>query len=456
MSSGSDDHLVRRAEHELARVQDERLVALRLDHPGQVGLVGRRVDVRVPVVLEDPEEPVEPDVDATTAAASPRPRARGRSARRRSRPGCRGRTAARAHPTAWPRRAPAAHGLDNARVTFHRYVALGDSFTEGVGDPDPTRPNGAARLGRPGRRGARPTRTDDFGYANLAIRGRKLPGDPRRAGRAGARARARPGHRLRRRQRHPAAAGRHRRARRARTTTRSAGSPRPAPGCWSSRRSTPAARRSTARCAAGSRSTTSWSARSPTGTARRSSTSGGCGSTATGAAGTPTGCTWARPATSGWRSRCSTPSASRTTSTPLPPGRPSVAGRAEQRRRRTLAWARAVRGPVGAPPAHRPLVRRRPRARAAPTARAARRSIAAPSARSGASCGCSSVGRARPSQGRCREFESRHPLRLRHASAQPVRLGRSREFESPGRCKPTAPQTRRGFEVRSGAYDPGC
>ena len=27
-------------------------------------------------------------------------------------------------------------------MTFRRYVALGDSFTEGVGDPDPTRPNG--------------------------------------------------------------------------------------------------------------------------------------------------------------------------------------------------------------------------------------------------------------------------------------------------------------------------
>lgn len=25
---------------------------------------------------------------------------------------------------------------------FHRYVALGDSVTEGVGDPDPARPNG--------------------------------------------------------------------------------------------------------------------------------------------------------------------------------------------------------------------------------------------------------------------------------------------------------------------------
>jgi hypothetical protein len=27
-------------------------------------------------------------------------------------------------------------------MTFHRFVALGDSFTEGVGDPDPARPNG--------------------------------------------------------------------------------------------------------------------------------------------------------------------------------------------------------------------------------------------------------------------------------------------------------------------------
>ncbi|GAA4374054.1 SGNH/GDSL hydrolase family protein [Nocardioides caricicola] len=59
-------------------------------------------------------------------------------------------------------------------MSFQRYVALGDSFTEGVGDPDPTRPNGvrgwadrvAEVLGRDNPR---------FGYANLAIRGRKLP-----------------------------------------------------------------------------------------------------------------------------------------------------------------------------------------------------------------------------------------------------------------------------------------
>lgn len=28
------------------------------------------------------------------------------------------------------------------RMVFTRYVALGDSLTEGVGDPDPGRPNG--------------------------------------------------------------------------------------------------------------------------------------------------------------------------------------------------------------------------------------------------------------------------------------------------------------------------
>jgi lysophospholipase L1-like esterase len=56
---------------------------------------------------------------------------------------------------------------------FHRYVALGDSFTEGVGDPDPTRPNGvrgwADRVAE-----ALALTTPDFGYANLAIRGRLM------------------------------------------------------------------------------------------------------------------------------------------------------------------------------------------------------------------------------------------------------------------------------------------
>jgi lysophospholipase L1-like esterase len=58
---------------------------------------------------------------------------------------------------------------------FHRYVALGDSFTEGVGDADASRPNGvrgwADRVAE-----VLATRADDFGYANLAIRGRLMRG----------------------------------------------------------------------------------------------------------------------------------------------------------------------------------------------------------------------------------------------------------------------------------------
>ena len=58
-------------------------------------------------------------------------------------------------------------------MTFHRYVALGDSFTEGVGDHDPDRPNGvrgwADRVAE-----ALAAGTSGLGYANLAIRGRKL------------------------------------------------------------------------------------------------------------------------------------------------------------------------------------------------------------------------------------------------------------------------------------------
>jgi lysophospholipase L1-like esterase len=58
-------------------------------------------------------------------------------------------------------------------VSFKRYVALGDSFTEGVGDPDPSRPNGlrgwADRVAE-----VLAGQVDGFGYANLAIRGRKL------------------------------------------------------------------------------------------------------------------------------------------------------------------------------------------------------------------------------------------------------------------------------------------
>jgi lysophospholipase L1-like esterase len=56
---------------------------------------------------------------------------------------------------------------------FHRFVALGDSFTEGVGDSDASRPNGvrgwADRVAE-----ALAARTEGFGYANLAIRGRTM------------------------------------------------------------------------------------------------------------------------------------------------------------------------------------------------------------------------------------------------------------------------------------------
>jgi lysophospholipase L1-like esterase len=56
-------------------------------------------------------------------------------------------------------------------VTFSRYVALGDSFTEGVGDPDPALPNGVRGWAD---RAAAALAHADFSYANLAIRGRKL------------------------------------------------------------------------------------------------------------------------------------------------------------------------------------------------------------------------------------------------------------------------------------------
>lgn len=64
-------------------------------------------------------------------------------------------------------------------MLFHRYVALGDSFTEGVGDPDLSRPNGlrgwADRVAEVLADHAAAADAD-FGYANLAIRGRKMLG----------------------------------------------------------------------------------------------------------------------------------------------------------------------------------------------------------------------------------------------------------------------------------------
>ncbi|MBP3037072.1 SGNH/GDSL hydrolase family protein [Arthrobacter sp. zg-ZUI100] len=73
----------------------------------------------------------------------------------------------------FPDASPAAAPEAAPEHPWHRYVALGDSFTEGIGDPSPESPGGhrgwadrvAEELARD---------RDDFAYANLAIRGRLL------------------------------------------------------------------------------------------------------------------------------------------------------------------------------------------------------------------------------------------------------------------------------------------
>jgi lysophospholipase L1-like esterase len=59
------------------------------------------------------------------------------------------------------------------RHPWTRYVALGDSFTEGIGDPEPASPGGhrgwADRVAE-----VLSVTSPDFAYANLAIRGRLL------------------------------------------------------------------------------------------------------------------------------------------------------------------------------------------------------------------------------------------------------------------------------------------
>src|SRR5690349_9473514 len=56
---------------------------------------------------------------------------------------------------------------------WSRYVALGDSFTEGIGDPEPTSPGGnrgwADRVAEVLNQG-----NPEFAYANLAVRGRLI------------------------------------------------------------------------------------------------------------------------------------------------------------------------------------------------------------------------------------------------------------------------------------------
>ncbi len=66
-------------------------------------------------------------------------------------------------------------GPQPGRHPWTRYVAMGDSFTEGIGDPEPGSPGGhrgwADRVAEQLSLGR-----DDFRYANLAIRGRLLQG----------------------------------------------------------------------------------------------------------------------------------------------------------------------------------------------------------------------------------------------------------------------------------------
>ncbi|WP_411732326.1 SGNH/GDSL hydrolase family protein [Paeniglutamicibacter sp.] len=68
---------------------------------------------------------------------------------------------------------PASAAPSTARHPWSRYVALGDSFTEGIGDDDLHSPGGnrgwADRVAEQLSHG-----TDDFAYANLAIRGRLI------------------------------------------------------------------------------------------------------------------------------------------------------------------------------------------------------------------------------------------------------------------------------------------
>src|SRR6478735_8063127 len=48
----------------------------------------------------------------------------------------------RSTPTTYPAARARGPGPTMATMNFTRYVAIGDSFTEGVGDPDESRPNG--------------------------------------------------------------------------------------------------------------------------------------------------------------------------------------------------------------------------------------------------------------------------------------------------------------------------
>lgn len=65
-------------------------------------------------------------------------------------------------------------GAADSPIRFDRYVALGDSTTEGLADPDPR--GGPRHRGWADRLAERLAAINpELGYANLAIRGRKLP-----------------------------------------------------------------------------------------------------------------------------------------------------------------------------------------------------------------------------------------------------------------------------------------
>ncbi len=69
--------------------------------------------------------------------------------------------------------APAAHPDNAGPHPWRRFVAIGDSFTEGIGDPEPGSPGGhrgwADRVAE-----VLAAQVDDFAYANLAVRGKLI------------------------------------------------------------------------------------------------------------------------------------------------------------------------------------------------------------------------------------------------------------------------------------------
>ena len=280
--------------------------------------------------------------------------------------------------------------------------------------PTPSRPNGCA-AGPTGWPRCWPTRDPAASATPTWPSAAASCAASRRAARAGAGARARPGHVVRRRQRHPAAARGHRRPRAAYDEAvgrlAATGADRRAVHRLRPRRlgDLPAAARPVRALHRGrprDRRPARHAARRLLADARVPRLA---------ATGTPTGCTSARPATSGWR--CAVLDALEVPHAleALPPTvRPELTGR--ELRAKNVEWVRTHAVPVGAPA-------RSPAGPRATASRPKRPTLAPIDALPGrvtspasvghpgrTACGCSSVGRARPSQGRCREFESRHPL----------------------------------------------